>query len=94
MAPPVAVAAVSACSSTLGEQDLDLILQVEDHNLDLELEEDILDNTTKINSLNKCFSLRNTFRTRRTSKPRRNEGCGCCNIKSHNSNDFMKANKL
>ena len=37
----------SVSNSTMGEQDLDLILNVEDHDLDFEPEEGILDDTVE-----------------------------------------------
>ena len=57
-------------NSTMGEQDLDLILNVEDHDqLDYEPEEGILDNTMEVKLFNQLFSLRPDFRMRRRRIP-------------------------
>ena len=73
--------ASAANNSTMAEEDLDLILQVEEHDkLDFEPDEAVLDTTTEVNCNNQCFSLRKPFRTKRTRCPRRNEETGCNNI--------------
>ena len=74
-------AANSVNNSTMAEEDLDLILQVEEHDkLDFEPDEAVLDTTTEVNCINHCLSLRKPFRTTRTRSPRRrNEEFGCHN---------------
>ena len=93
--PPETRAASSSNNSTLGEQDLDLILNVQDHDqLDFEPEEGILDNTVEVKRLNHFFSLRPDFRMirRKTTRLlRRNESIGCHNITSQNEINFMQA---
>ena len=70
----------SVNNSTMAEEDLDLILQVEEHDkLDFEPDEAVLDTTTEVNCVNQCFSLRKPFRMIRTRSPRRNEENGCHN---------------
>ena len=74
----------SLANASIAEQDLDLILQVEDHDkLDFEPDEGVLDNTTEVHNTLKCFRLRDAFRTRGTRNPTttrgRNEDLGCYN---------------
>ena len=95
--PPETRAAAEANNSTLAEQDLDLILNVEDHDLDFEPEEAILDNTVEVKTFNKLFSLRPDFRTRRRRIPKHqgSETSGCTNKRTHTSEtDFIKMQKL
>ena len=95
--PPAPRSSVTSTNSTLGEQELDLILNVEDHDLDFEPEEGILDNTTEVKMFNQFFSLRPDFRTRRrgTSKLlRRSDADGCLNIELSRGKNFIKRRKL
>ena len=93
--PPETRAAPSASNSTMEEQDLDLILNVEDHDhLDFEPEEDILDDTVEVNSFNKLFSLRPDFRMGRISRLQgRSEDGGCHNITHHKETNFITTRK-
>ena len=92
--PPETRAAPSASNSTMEEQDLDLILNVEDHDhLDFEPEEDILDDTVEVNSFNKLFSLRSDFRMGRISRLQGSEDGGCHNITHHKETNFITMRK-
>ena len=84
-------------NSTMGEQDLDLILNVEEHDqLDFEPEEGILDNTMEVKLFNPLFSLRPDFRTRRRRIPGLpgSKDLGCLNTKPKSHPDFIKMQNL
>lgn len=49
-------------NQSLREQDLDIILHVEDHDLDFGPDEAVLDNTAEVAFINLLFGLRTHFR--------------------------------
>ena len=96
--PPETRASSRPSNSSLGEQDLDLILNVQDHDqLDFEPEEGILDDTIEVKCVNKFLSLRPDFRTDRrgtTRLPRRDEEIGCLNITSQRTTNFINQKSI